>query len=93
MKLKAPMIKKLAQGILSALQDKKLIKILSSSEKTLAKIESVIAADVKIEQEIEQQARLMMDKYRAQVEKGEIDYQKMYGMIRKQLIKERKFTP
>lgn len=93
MKLKPPLVKKLATAIITELRNKKLVNILSSPEKTLAKIESVILADLKVEQEIDQKARQMMDQYRNQVESGTIDYQKMYSLIRKQLIKDRKFTP
>lgn len=92
MKLKAPQVKKLSSLILARLKSEKLIRILTSEAKVLAKIESIILADLKIEEDIERQAKAMMDKYRKQVESGEIDYQKMYMMIKKQLIKEKNFT-
>lgn len=93
MKLKPPLVKKLSTAIFVELQNKKLLQILSSPEKVVSKIESVIMADVNAELEIEQTARKVMEQYRAQVESGAIDYQKMYSLIKKQLIKERKFTP
>jgi hypothetical protein len=92
MKLKAPQVKKLAGLILARLKAGKLLRILTSEAKVLAKIEAIIFADLKVEEDIEREARAMMDKYRAQVESGAIDYQKMYGMIKKQLIKDKGFT-
>jgi len=93
MRLKAPQIKKLARAVYEGLGQKKLIKILSSQDKVLAKIEAVIQSDVNLEESIEKEARALMDKFHDKVESGEIDYQDMYSRVKKQLIKDKKFTP
>ena len=93
MKLKSEQIKKMAQLVYQKLADANLIEPMKSVAEIQSKIESVILADAKKEGEIEAEAKKMMEKYRSQVESGEIDYQKMYGMIKKQLIKEKKFIP
>ena len=93
MRLKAPQIKKLARAVFDALVQKKLIKILSTQEMVLTKIEAVIQSDVSLEETIEKEARAIMDKFHDKVESGEIDYQDMYSRVKKQLIKDKKFTP
>lgn len=93
MKLKPPLIKKLAARVYEALTRKKLLTILSSDKKVLEKIELVIAADVAKEDEIEKLARKMMEKFEGQVSSGEIDYRKMYLLVKKQIMKEKKFIP
>lgn len=93
MRLKPPQIKKLAGAVFAALAQKKLIKILSSQATVLAKIEAVIQNDVNLEESIEKETRAIMDKFHDKVESGEIDYQDMYSRVKKQLIKDKKFTP
>lgn len=93
MKLKANQIKKLSRLVYEKLTQKKMITILSSEKKVLDKIESLILADAKKEEEIEALAKKMMEKFEPQVQSGEIDYHKMYGMVKKQIMKEKKFVP
>jgi len=45
------------------------------------------------EEEIENEAKKMMAKFESQIQSGEIDYHKMYTMVKKQLMKDKKFTP
>lgn len=92
MKLKPQAVTKLARSIYAQLIDKKMITILSSDHKVLEKIASVILADAKVEEDIDGQAKKMMEKFRTQIESGEIEYNKMYVMIKKQLCKEKKFV-
>lgn len=91
MKLKPEQITKLARIIYDHLTQEKLIEIRSSEKSILEKIESVLLTDAKKEDEIENEAKKMMEQFRPQVESGEIDYQKMYAMIKKQLIKDKNF--
>lgn len=93
MKLKPAQIKKLARLILDKLEQQNLINIRTTRDQITQKIESILLADVQMEDEIEKEARAMMEKYRAQVQSGEIDYQKMYGMVKKELMKKKKFIP
>lgn len=92
MKLKEPQIQKLAFSILQKLTEKRLIQPQTSSQNILKKIVEVIFADLTTEERIEKEAKKMMDQYRTQVESGQIDYQKMYVMIKKELIKKYDFT-
>jgi hypothetical protein len=92
-KLKPPQVKKLATAIQQGLYNRKLIKVLSSDAKVFAKIEGILLADLKIEEDIEKEARALLEKFHDKVESGEIDYQQMYVRVKKQLIKDKKFIP
>jgi hypothetical protein len=93
MKLKANQIKKLSRLVYEKLVQRKMITILSSEKKVIDKIESIILMDAKKEEEIDTLAKKMMEKFEPQVQSGEIDYHKMYGMVKKQIMKEKKFIP
>lgn len=93
MKLKPEQLENLANSIFAELSAKKLIKVLSSPQSVVKKMEAVLLADAHKEEEIENEARKMMSKFESQIQSGEIDYHKMYTMVKKQLMKDKKFTP
>lgn len=93
MKLKPNQIKKLSSQIFQKLISKNSIDVLSSERKAVECIENVFLADARKEEEIENEAKKMMEKFEKQVASGEIEYHKMYSMIKKQLMREKKFTP
>lgn len=92
MRLREPQIKKLARLICNALIKDRLVDVLSSDKEVLTKIETILANDARLEEQIEAEAKKMMQKFQAQVESGEIEYQKMYTMVKKQIMKEKKFV-
>ena len=93
MKLKPEQLAGLAQAIFTELSTKKLIRVLSSPSSAINKIETILLADAHKEEEIENEAKKMMTKFEAQIQSGEIDYHKMYTMVKKQLMKDKKFVP
>ena len=93
MKLKPELIKKLTQLILDNLHKNKLITVRTSEKTVFAQIENVLLADAQLEDDLELLAKKTMEQFRKQVESGEIDYHKMFQMVKKQLMKEKKFIP
>lgn len=93
LKQKTVPLTKLARVILDQLKKEQLVVVKTTEKAVLNKIEHILLADAQIEADIEAQARRMMDKFRPQIEAGEIDYQKMFVMLKKQLIKDKKFIP
>lgn len=91
MKIKEEQLQKLAELIYEKLAKDKLITILSDRQTIVDKAAGILIADAKKEQEINDEAEAMMDKFKKQVESGEVDYQKMFQMIKKQLIKDKNF--
>lgn len=93
MKFTEPQIKKLAATILDRLTKKNLLEPKVPVLQIQQKIEGILLSDSLAEQEIETLAKKTMEKFRDKVESGEIEYHKMYMMVKKQLMKEKKFVP
>ncbi len=91
MSLKKEEIQKISAKVLRHLKDHSLIKPLVGEDKILHKIEAVFQKNLDEEAAIERDARKLMDQYKNQISSGAIDSQKAFTMIKKQLIKERKF--
>ena len=89
MRLKKEQVQKIGELILKGLKDKKLATFKISEEKVLNRILEIITKDLRVETDLEDEVRRLMEQYKAQIEAGHVDYQKMFQMIKKQLIKER----
>ena len=88
MKYKKEHFVKLSQIIFNSLVGHKLIKLISTDAEIKKKIESVFLADSAKFDAINKKAKEMTEQYRDKIESGEIDYQKMFSMIKTQLLKQ-----
>lgn len=91
MKITDSQIKKLSLKIYKKLEENHMIELLSSSEAIINRIAGIIAQDAKLEDDIEKEARALLDKFRPQIEAGQIDSHEMFTRIKNQLIKDKKF--
>lgn len=92
MRLKKEHIERIAGLILAGLKKKNLIKPRVSEPKILEKINAVITEDLSAEVRLEDEARKLMDKFRPQIQSGELDERRAFLMIKKQLAKEKKMV-
>jgi hypothetical protein len=89
MRLKEPQVKALCQKVLVSLRTKQLIILKKSEAEVLAKMQEIFIKDLRIEDDINREAQKLLDQYEKQAG-GHIDRQKMFLMIKKQLIKDKK---
>ncbi|MDO8518995.1 MAG: DUF507 family protein [Deltaproteobacteria bacterium] len=92
MRLKKEHIDRISTMILNGLKNKKLIKPRVPDEKIRLKIIETITADLHAEDQVDAEARKLMEGYRKQIESGQIDERKMFQMIKKQLVKDKKMV-
>ncbi len=85
-------IKKIAELVLKNLKDKKLITLRVKEGAILEGIEKVIHDDLMAEVKLDQEARKLLDNYRGQIQSGQLDEQKAFVMIKKQLAKDKKMV-
>ncbi len=89
MRLKEPQIKHLCQKVLLTLRAKQLIILKKPESEILAKMEDIFTKDLKVEQDIDREAKRLLEQLEAKGGTGNIDRQKMFLLIKKQLIKDR----
>ncbi|MFY9268967.1 MAG: DUF507 family protein [Candidatus Manganitrophaceae bacterium] len=89
MKLSKERVASLATAIVDTLLKEGLIAISSKKESLIGKIESTILDDLQIEDRLNIEIREMLKGYEREIEKGEVDYQKMFQMVKKQLVRDR----
>lgn len=88
MRLKAFQIQMVSQKILTTLKTRQLVILKKSEPEVLKKMEEIFTADLKVEDALNQEVERLLEAYTAKLG-DKIDRQKMFLMIKKQLIKDR----
>lgn len=91
MKLKETQIKKLSHHVFQKLTEKKILQLRAKETQIIESIIKVITTNLQEEMRIEEQARQMLDQHIKKLPPGELDSQRAFQMIKKQLAKEKKF--
>jgi len=88
MRLKEAQVKSICQKVLLTLRSKQLINLKKLESEVLAKMEEIFVRDLKVEDEINKEAEKLLEQY-TRTMGDKIDRQKMFQMIKKQLIKDK----
>ncbi len=88
MRLKEFQVKQICQKVLLNLRSKQLINLRKSETEVLAKMEAIFLRDLRVEDEINREAEKLLLQYTRQMG-DKIDKEKMFQLIKKQLIKDR----
>ncbi len=89
MRLKKEQIHKISEIILKDLKTHQLARFKISEEKIYSKISEIITLDLQNEDRLDDEVRKLMERFQQQIASGQMDRQKVFQMIKKQLIKER----
>lgn len=88
MRLKEFQVKQICQKVLLTLRAKQLIVLKKTEAECLKLMQEVFIKDLKVEDEIDREAERILQEYSAKMG-GNIDKEKMFQLIKKQLIKDR----
>lgn len=89
MKLAKERVASLSKILVETLLKEGLIASSSKKELLIGKVESVILDDLQVEDRLNAEVREILKGYEKEIDQGNVDYQKMFQMIKKQLIKDR----
>jgi hypothetical protein len=91
MRLKESQVKFICQNVLVTLRSKQLITLNKSDSEILSKMEGIFLAELRIEDDINKEAERLLDyAIRQSGNNSNVDREKMFQMIKKQLLKDKK---
>jgi len=88
MRLKEFQVKLICQKLLLTLRSKQLLTLKSPETEILAKMEEIFVKDLKVEDALNLEVEKLLEQYEAKMG-SDVDREKMFNMIKQQLIKER----
>ena len=89
MRLRREMIEYLSRKIVETLVEKEMIELETDKEKLQGRINQLITEDLLVEDKLNEEVRELLRKHMEEVYKGDVDYSKMFNMIKNKLVKER----
>lgn len=89
MRLSEKQIDKVSFTLLEGLKKNDAITFLTKDSAILSCIKNVIVGDAEAEASLDREVKKMMEVYADQINKGEVDSRKVFGMIKAKLAKEK----
>jgi hypothetical protein len=78
-----------AQEIIEGLCGKKLAGLKASKEDVIKQTEEIILEELAAEDRLNREVRELLRKYDTEIEKGRLDYRKLFDLTKQKLVKER----
>jgi hypothetical protein len=79
----------LAKKIADNLIQKKMVSPAVPMEKLISKTEEIITEELMVEDRLHDEVRELLKKHAADIEKGRMDYRKLFDLTKHRLVKER----
>lgn len=80
---------RLAIKIIENLKTKNLIEISANEKELIEETQNVILDELMVEDRLNEEVRQLLKKYEAEIERGRLDYRKLFEMTKQKIIKER----
>jgi hypothetical protein len=79
----------LAQEILEELLKREQVELAVAREQAVAAVEELILEELMVEDRLNAEVRELLKKYDSEIEKGRLDYRRLFDMTKQKLVKER----
>jgi hypothetical protein len=79
----------IANNIIENLLKKNMIESTVPKEQLIEEAEKLILDELMVEDRLNEEVREILKKYEAEIEKGKLDYRKLFEMTKQKLVKQR----
>ena len=89
MRLRKKMIDHIAKTVTDRLLDQALLTVDGAREMAMAEVGRLITADLMVEDRLNEEVKELLRAHTAEIERGNIDYARMFTMVKRKLVQER----
>jgi len=89
MRLNTTRIHQMAATVVERLEARGLLQVTGKPEHVVQQVEAAITTELQVEDRLNADVREMLKQFEREFSEGRADYQKMFSMVKKKLIKER----
>jgi len=89
MKLAKERIHYMADSLIARLEEVTLLEVTGDRKALRGALEQAMTEELGLEDRLNAEVRRLMQPYERQIEQGQVDYQKMFTMIKQKLVRER----
>jgi hypothetical protein len=89
MRLSKERVRHMAESLVGRLQQEGHIELLGDRNTLVAGLDQVMTDELSVEDRLNAEVRQLLKAYDRQIEQGQVDYQKMFQMVKQKLVRER----
>ena len=89
MRLRKKMIDHVARTVTDRLLDQGLLTVDGARDTVLAEVTRLITDDLMVEDRLNEEVKALLRAHSAEIERGNVDYARMFSMVKRQLVRER----
>ena len=89
MRLRKKMIDHVAKTVAERLLDQGLLTVDGARETVIAEVGRLITSDLMVEDRLNDEVKELLRAYSTEIERGNVDYARMFSMVKKKLVQER----
>ncbi len=89
MKMSKERIRHLAEAVTRKLQEEGHLALTGEQAVVVEALEKSITTELSVEDRLNAEVRELLNAYADQIERGQVDYQKMFTMIKSKLVRDR----
>jgi hypothetical protein len=82
-------VRHLAESVAGRLQQNGYIEFVGDRKAFVDALDRVMTEELSVEDRLNAEVRQMLKVYERQIEQGQVDYQKMFQMVKQKLVRER----
>ncbi len=92
MRLTNEQVEHISARVLKALTDKELLVFKADEAQVLAKMQEAFLGDLHAEDELDREVEAIIKNHTGEMESGQVDYRRMFGLIKSKLAREREIV-
>ena len=89
MRLAKDRVHHMADSLIARLQELSYLELTGDRKALRESLEQTMTEELMVEDRLNAEVRRMMQPYERQIEQGQVDFQKMFAMIKQKLVRER----
>ncbi len=89
MRLSKERVRHMAEKLAGRLQQEGYIELVGDRNALVAGLDHAITEELSVEDRLNAEVRQMLKAYDKQIEQGQVDYQKMFQLVKQKLVRER----
>jgi hypothetical protein len=89
MRLNPKQIRKLSEQMVSELGRHGLVELIIEEAEAVSFAEQAITEDLRVEDKLNEEVKNILTAYAREIEQGRVDYNTMFDMVKKKLVRER----
>ena len=89
MRLRKKMIDHVAKTVAERLLEQGLLTVAGAPEMVMTEVSRLITDDLMVEDRLNEEVKELLRAHSAEMERGNVDYARMFSMVKRQLVKQR----